>query len=321
MKKIKIVGAIVFILSISLAFLSSSIGEKNHINTVLLDAINEQKAFTQEISKNIFYIYKNKDASSKQLDESIKNFINNMNDKNNELNKITLPDIQTENDKIALLWNKFYLSVQKFRDKSKVITLYSNILLEGIVKDIYNINLKLVVEFNTLIELHHKHFEDLNKSYKNLQYILFLILIFLLIYLFTQVKIIISFMQKFLTTSTNIMNSSSIKDLEYIQIQGNAAEVRDAANNFNSIVESINDSIEFSSKSIENAHKSLEVCENNIEELFEFLNNMQENEDVENELTKKEDALILSLEELSNSAQNLKHLKKDLDSLVSRKNI
>ena len=35
------------------------------------------------------------------------------------------------------------------------------------------------------------------------------------------------------------------------------------------------------------------------------------------ELTKKEDALIQSLEELTNSAQNLKNLKMDLDNIIS----
>jgi len=317
MKKIKIVGLFVFILSISLAILSSSIRENNEDNNLLLDAINEQKAFTQEISKNIFYIYKNKDATSQQLDESIKNFINNMNDKNNELNKIASIDIEEENKKIAILWNQFYLSVQKFRDNTKVTTLYSNIILENIVKNIYTINLKLVVEFDTLITLHHEHFEDLHKNDITLQYALYLLLIFLLIYLFAQVKIIIAFIQKFLTTSTKIMSSSSIKDLEYLELEKSTDEIRDAANNFNFLVKNINNSIDFSGKSIENAYKSLEVCENNIEELFEFLNEMKENESIDDEFTKKEDVLISSLEELSSSALNLKNLKKDLDALIS----
>ncbi len=321
MKKIKIVGMLIFLLSLSLAFLSNAINEKNLTNTHLLDAINEQKAFTQEISKNIFYIYKNKDASSTQLDASINDFIKNMNDKNNALTKISSIDIKKENEKIVLLWNQFYLSVQKFRDKSKVTTLYSNIVLEDIVKDIYTINLKLVVEFNRLIELHHKHFEMLHKNDKNLQYILFFLLIFLLIYLFTQVKTIIAFIQKFVTTSTNVMRTSSVKNLEYIEVEKNSDELAQAANNFNALIDKINKSIDFSSKSIENSYKSLEICENNIEELFEFLNQMQESEAIDNELTRKEDALILSLEELSSSALNLKNIKKDLNALISHKKL
>lgn len=321
MTKIKIIGALIFILSISLAFLSSSISHHNSINNDVLDTINEQKAFTQEISKNIFYIYKNKDASCSQLDESINNFINNMNDKNNNINEISSIEIKKENDKIVLLWNEFYLSVQKFRDKSKVTTAYSNILLEDIVKDIYNTNLKLVLEFNKLIEVHQKYFASTQKSNKTLQYVFFALLILLLIYLFTQIKTIISFIQKFLNTSKNIITNSTIKDLEHIEVDKNSDEVQEAANNFNFLVDKISESIEFSSKSIENSYKSLEVCEENIEELLELLSEMQENKDIDNELTKKEDALILSLEELSKSSLNLKNLKTDLNNLISHKKI
>lgn len=321
MKKIKIVGALVFVLSVTLAFLSSSISHKNSINGKILDTINDQKAFTQEISKNIFFIYKNKDFASSQLDDSINSFIHNMNAKNDKFKKIESIKIQEQSAKIVLLWNKFYLDVQKFRDKSKITTAYSSIILEDVVKDIYNINLKLVVEFDKLKKLHQEYFNTLQKNNKILQYTLFALLIFLLIYLFTQVKTVISFMQKFLSTSKNIIKSSSIKELEYIEVEKSSDEVSQATSNFNFLVQKINNSIEFSSKSIENSYKSLEVCEDNIEEMLELLVQMQENENLDKELTKKEDALILSLEELSRSSLNLKNLKSDLNSLVTSKKV
>ena len=319
MNKIKIVGVLVFVLSIILAILSSSISKSNTLNNEILDTINEQKAFTQEISKNIFYIYKNKNASSAQLDYSINRFVSNINDRNKILTQVSSLDIKKENETIVLLWNEFYLYVQKFRDKSKVTSVYSNIILEDLVNKIYTINLKLVVEFDKLINLHHDYYDAKQEDIKNIQYMLFLLLIVLLIYLFTQVKIVISFVQKFLNTSKNIITNSSIKDLEYIEVEKNTDEVVEAANNFNFLVDKINKSIEFSSKSIENSSISLEVCEKNTEELLELLNEMHENEEIDDELTKKEDALILSLEELSNSARNLKNLKIDLDNLISHK--
>lgn len=321
MNKIKIVGILVFVLSLLLAVLSSSISKTNSSNSEILDTLNEQKAFTQEISKNIFYIYKNKNASIEKLDKSINRFISNINEKNEKLAQVSSLDIRKENEKILLLWNEFYLFVQKFRDKSKITSTYSNIILEDIVNKIYNINLDLVIEFNKLIKMHQDHFIEKQKESKNIQYLLFTLLIGLLIYLFTQVKIVITFVQKFLNTSKSIIKNSSIKDLECIEVEKNSGEVLEATRNFNYLVKKINDSIEFSSKSIENSHKSLEVCEKNIEELLELLHEMHEDEDIDNELTKKEDALILSLEELSNSEKNLKNLKNDLDRLISHKNI
>ncbi|MCD6190009.1 MAG: hypothetical protein J7K14_00530, partial [Sulfurimonas sp.] len=151
MTKIKIVGAVVFTLSITLAVLFSYVSHKSKISNNLLDTINQQKAFTQEISKNIFYIYKNQNASTAQLDSSIKSFITNVNKRDQKLDGVDSVAIKEQSAKILLLWNTFYLKVQNFRDLNKNVTTYSSILLEKLVNNIYNINLDLVIEFDKLI--------------------------------------------------------------------------------------------------------------------------------------------------------------------------
>ena len=173
MNKIKIVGMIVLILSISLAMLSSYISNENKVNNKLLETINKQKEFTQEISKNIFYIYKNKNSSTAQLDESIKNFLENMRNRDNTLNEIPSKDIKKQSDKIVVLWNKFYLDVQKFRNQNKISSPYGSILLEKTVNNIYTINLKLIVEFNKLILIHKGYFHNVLHNHRVLQYTLF----------------------------------------------------------------------------------------------------------------------------------------------------
>ena len=47
---------------------------------------------------------------------------------------------------------------------------------------------------------------------------------------------------------------------------------------------------------------------------------MEENKKLDGELTKKEDAIIQTLEELTSAAQHLKELKNDLDDLISHHN-
>ncbi len=319
MTKIKIVGALIFVLSMSLAVLSISMSKNHTQNNDILDTINQQKDFTQEISKNIFYIYKNKNQPSEKLDALIQKFIDNMNNKSIDNTAFASKEMQKQNEKILVLWNQFYLYVQKFRDNTQVATLYSNILLEGIVKDIYNTNLKLLMEFNKLINLNQHYFNASEKKNKNIQYTLFLLLIFLLIYLFFQVNMTISFIQKFLITSKNIISSSSIENLEYMDVEKKSDEVLEATNNFNHMVDKINNSIEHASQSLEHSYKSLEVCEENIEELMELFSDMQENDTTEDEFTKKEDALILSLEELSISSKNLQNMKLDLEKLISKR--
>ena len=321
MTKIKIIGALVFTLSIILAILFNYVSEQSKISNNFLNTINQQKAFTQEISKNIFYIYKNKNASYSQLDNSIKSFILNMNARENKLDKIDSTAIKNESAKILILWNNFYLEVQKFRDLSKTATTYSNIILEKLVNNIYKRNLELVVEFDKLIDIHQAELQSSITIYKNIEYALFFLLVMLLIYLFTQIKEILLFIQKFLTTSKQVISNSSVKDLEPITNQAinSNSNISDATNNFNFLINKINSSIEYSSESIEHSYKSLEVVENSIENFLELLYSMEEDKELDKEISKKEDVIIQTLEELTSATQHLKDLKIDLNNLISHK--
>ena len=177
MTKLKITGIIIFLLCLILAVVSKNISDHNKSHNLLLETINNQKAFTQEISKNIFYIYKNNNSSTKQLEDSIKKFLNNLSKREIFLEEVKSLLIEKKSAEIVLLWNKFYLDVQKFRYQIKVITPYTNVILEKTVNDIYLENLTLIEEFNKLISLHHKHFYDKLFIGKTLQYCLFFILL------------------------------------------------------------------------------------------------------------------------------------------------
>ncbi len=321
MTKIKIVGGLIFIISIVLAVLFNHISQQNRTNSELLDVVNEQKAFTQEISKNIFYINKNRDASTVQLDDSIKQFIKRMKRKNMILDEVDSPEIKAKSREIVVLWNAFYLSVQEFRDKSKTTTAYSNIILEEIVNDIYKTNLKLVVEFNNIIDLHQADLDETLEVYKNIQYTLFVVLVLLLVYLFTQLQTIIAFVQKFLHTSSKIITDSSVTAVEPFEVNGNSDDIKQASGNFNQLLGQINDAVDHAGSSVEHSSQSLDAIEAKIEDLLELMCEMQEGDAIDKELTKKEDALIQSLEELSNAAQKLKALKTDLDAFIHHKNI
>ena len=320
MRNIKIVGAIIFILSLILAILFNYISKQRNMNSDLLQNINRQKAFTQEVSKTIFYIYNNPNTSNKELDKYIKRFAHEMSKQEKSFYVASSKEIQKQNKIILKEWNKFYLYVQNFRDQSRVTSAYSTLLLRETVNNIYNINLMLVINLNRLIELHQMNFDTQLYNYKIIQYTLFVLLFSLLIYLFTQINVIISFIQKFLHASQNIITKSTIKELEPIQVEHSSSDVLEATNNFNFLVQKINTSIENSATSIQHSVKSLELVEDNIEDLLDLITTMEENSETDGELTKKEDALIQSLEELTTSTQNLKNLKVDLDNLTSHHN-
>ncbi len=312
MTKIKFVAALILLLSIVLAFYSKHISTQNEANLQLLKVINEQKAFTQEIAKNIFFIYRNKDASVKQLNESIQAFVENMNRKDEILHGISSSEIHKESDKIISLWNEFYLLVQKFRDAYRIQNGYTNIVIAKLVRDIYDTNLKLIVAFNKLIAMHKKYFDRVKGQNKTIQITLFVILIILLVYLFTQLKGLMEFIQKFLHTSKTIVQKSSVLGVKPIHEDTQIEDIAHAADNFNFLVQRINTSIDKAGVSMHNTSRALEHIEKNIEDLLELIATMDEQNILDKEFVKKEDILIEALDELSVSYQKLQALKINL---------
>ncbi len=307
MNKIKIVGAFIFIFSISLAFIFNYTSKENIIHKNFINSIKEQKSFTQDISKNIFYIYKNQNQDTKMLDKNIKAYLDNVSNSNHHLYRT---------DTINKLWNKFYLHVQHFRDKIKVRSPYSNILLEKEVNNIYTTNLQLIMEFDKLIKKEQSKFEKKQNIFITLQYILFIGLVLLLLYIFTQLKSLVLFVQEFLFKSKKIIDDSSIKELEPLNIDDTNQDISIAEDNFNTLVNKINKNVNNSTKFLNHSTKSIELLELHVEELLNFIYEMNNNK-TDDELRKKEDAIIQSLEELSDAKVKLKNLKDDLDDLIS----
>ena len=318
MKKIKVMIILISLLSIILLLVSISDSYNNKKNNKLLNTINIQKSFTQEISKNIFYIYKNREISTKELDNSIQEFINYIDKEDRVFANINSPLIKVQNGKIILLWNNFYLQVDKFRNQNSVISPYADILLGKLVKDIYNINIQLIIEFEKLIKLHQVHIDKREKVYKSIELIIFLFFILILIYLVWELKAVMIFIQKFLDNSKKIIKNASIKELQPIKMDNSNSDINKAKDNFNFLINKIDLSIKNSSNLIEQSTQSLETVEQNIEDLFELINLMDKDDKIDKELIKKEDILIQLLEELTVSNQNLSNLKESLDGLVSK---
>ncbi|MBU0721013.1 hypothetical protein KJ877_06685 [bacterium] len=320
MFKIKIAGILIFSLSVVLSALSLYINHVNIANANMLSSLNAKKELSQEVSKNIFYIYKNKHASTKQLEYSIEQFIANINKQEKEFKEFAKTDsslIKTQNDTMINLWNEFSHHVQKFTDQNKVNTAYTNIILEQTIKDVYNTNLQLVMEIEKSISMYQAYFFNSLETYKTVQIILFLLLVLLLIYLFLQMKDLMIFIQKFLDASKKLIANATIKELKPVKLNNTNKEIVEAGNNFNFFINKINDSVRHSSHSLNLATHSLESVEKNIEDFIDLLYIAQENKQRDKDLTKKEDAVIQSLEEVSISIQRLKELKQDLDNLTS----
>ena len=296
MNKIKIAFIIVFILSISLAFLSYHITDINHKSFDMIEKINREKTSIQDTSKNILYIYKNSANSSYIVQDLYQPLI--------------------QNRKTEILWREFYLLVKKFKEQNRVKTAYSTIIIEKTVNDIYSINLKLIVEFDKLIQYKINKFNQKIEFYKTIEYLLFFIMLLLLIYLFSEIKTVISFIQQFSKNSKTVIQNSTVLALNPIEIKSRNIEIKRATDDFNFLLNKINQSIEYSTLSIDNSLDSLEKIESNIEEFLELIILMSRDKDIDSQMTKKEDIVIELLEELMDSKMKLKSLNSNLNNLI-----
>ncbi len=302
------IGVLIFVLSLALALLFNHISTQNRLHTDSLSMINEQKSYTQEISKAVFFLSKNRGSSREHFDNYVDKFVANMTHEKEETSQHAV---------LVELWEEFHLLVQKFRKQQEITTAYASITMDKLVNDIYRKNQKLIIAFNIFLESKHTQYEEKMESYKNTEYILYFVMILLLIYLFTQVHEIIAFIQKFSSTSKSIIQKASIEGLEPMKIRQSDENLREATQNFNHLVEKIDKSIAYSQESITHTTMALEEVEQNIEDFITLLSEMQDG--AKDTLSQKEDAVIDSLETLMNLTDRLKYLNEDLDKLTSSK--
>jgi len=299
MNKLKLTSILVLILLLLLAYLSNETSKLTSIHNKQVDRINKQKAYTQTISKEIFYTYRDKSRELLNTDK-----------------KDTFTNIEFD---IQKLWDDFFISVKRFKKLHSVASMYSDIILKDIVKDIYNKNINLVMKFDMLIKNKKELFNSKLDLYTNIQYSIFLILTFLLFYLLFEIRDKFIFIQKFISSSQNIISNSTIKDLKPIELQTTDKLTEEAKNNFNTLLDNINTSVKQSSKSLVHSYSSLELVEQNIEQLFDFVYQMQNEKNMDKEFAKKEDIIIQLLEELTSSEKKLQKLKEALDNLIDHK--
>jgi len=304
MKKIKIIGFLIFLLSVLFILLFNTRSAKEQTFAKTISLINKQRSNTQEIAKTIFYAHRNKKALPGTIDSHMYSFLSNLKS----------PSEKKSNLVIQRLGQAFFALVNQFKYIYTDNIPYSILILDKLVNNIYKKNMELVVAFNQEIARLEKQHSHTMRMYTIIQYLLLALLIPMLLYIFTQVDEIIQFIQKFAKTSDRIIEKASIKGVAPIEIQSQNIDLYTAAGNFNSLVASIDESLKIATVTTENSINALEIVERNIELLISLVYEMQEEE--REDIYKKEDAVIESLETLMGLAQHLKFLKKDLKKLV-----
>ena len=316
--KIKVIGILFALLMTSIIATTIYLNNKNEKDAMIINIAGKQRMLTQNISKNIFYLYSNPKSSQNELDTSIEEFIYNLESLKggNSLSKLKeSPNIQIDRQmlQIEYLWSIFYQNIVKFKE---LIQNNSNKQeLQNIVNIIYETNPELLYEVDALVSLHTINSEQKIRFLKNSQYFFAILILFLIIYSFLELKTMEKNALRFLEESKKVMEQNFEEPLKPIKIEAEG-ELIEASNIFNRFLNKINSAIIDSNSALEqskNASYKLEEISNEFDEIISELKNKSE---ISKQLNKSEDIAIQTQEQLLHSSKRLNELKNELEKII-----
>ncbi|QKF74025.1 PilJ domain-containing protein [Aliarcobacter faecis] len=316
--KIKILGILFTLLMSSIVTTTIYLNNKNQKDAMIINIAGKQRMLTQNISKNIFYLYSNKTANQNELDESISEFIYNLSSLKggNNLDKLKdSPNIKIDKQmlKVELLWTNFLKNIELFKelllDESKKDE------LTNIVNNIYNSNSILLSEVDALVSLHTINSEQKINFLKNTQYFFALLIVLLILYSFLELKTMEKNALKFIEESKKIMDQDLEEPLKPLKIEAEG-ELIEASNMFNSFLNKINSAIIDSNSALEQSKNASYKLEELTSEFDEIINELQDKSDISKQLNRSEDIAIQTQEQLLHSNKRLMELKNELEKIM-----
>ena len=316
--KIKVIGILFALLMTSIIATTIYLNNKNEKDAMIINIAGKQRMLTQNISKNIFYLYSNPKSSQNELDTSIEEFIYNLESLKggNSLSKLKeSPNIQIDRQmlQIEYLWSIFYQNIVKFKE---LIQNNSNKQeLQNIVNIIYETNPELLYEVDALVSLHTINSEQKIRFLKNSQYFFAILILFLIIYSFLELKTMEKNALRFIEESKKVMEQNFEEPLKPIKIEAEG-ELIEASNIFNRFLNKINSAIIDSNSALEQSKNASYKLEEISNEFDEIINEIQNKSEISKQLNKSEDIAIQTQEQLLHSSKRLNELKNELEKII-----
>mgnify|MGYP002661971081 FL=1 len=316
--KIKVIGILFALLMTSIIATTIYLNNKNEKDAMIINIAGKQRMLTQNISKNIFYLYSNPKSSQNELDTSIEEFIYNLESLKggNSLSKLKeSPNIQIDRQmlQIEYLWSIFYQNIVKFKE---LIQNNSNKQeLQNIVNIIYETNPELLYEVDALVSLHTINSEQKIRFLKNSQYFFAILILFLIIYSFLELKTMEKNALRFLEESKKVMEQNFEEPLKPIKIEAEG-ELVEASNIFNRFLNKINSAIIDSNSALEQSKNASYKLEEISNEFDEIINEIQNKSEISKQLNRSEDIAIQTQEQLLHSSKRLNELKNELEKII-----
>ena len=318
--KIKLIGIFFIILMTSIIITTIYLNEKNKKDALLINIVGKQRMLTQKISKNIFYLYQNNE-SNKELDEAIIEFIYNLNSLKNGntligIFKAPTNDIINQILKVEALWNEFYKNTNDFKKNLNKRNSSNELLLETIVRSVYNTNNVLLNEVDVLVSMYTVYTEEKTDYIRYIQYLFALIILILISYSFSQLKTMEANAKKFFEFSKQLTQNTDDKPLEPIQIEAEK-EIVEATDTINCFINKINSAMVYSANAVEQSRNASIKLEEITDEFDIIINELTNSTEISKQLDRSEGIAIQTQEELINSTKKLQELKKELDILFN----
>ena len=316
--KIKVIGILFALLMTSIIATTIYLNNKNEKDAMIINIAGKQRMLTQNISKNIFYLYSNPKSSQNELDTSIEEFIYNLESLKggNSLSKLKeSPNIQIDRQmlQIEYLWSIFYQNIVKFKELIHNNTNQKE--LQNIVNIIYETNPELLYEVDALVSLHTINSEQKIRFLKNSQYFFAILILFLIIYSFLELKTMEKNALKFIEESKKVMEQNFEEPLKPLKIEAEG-ELVEASNIFNRFLNKINSAIIDSNSALEQSKNASYKLEEITNEFDEIINEIQNKSEISKQLNRSEDIAIQTQEQLLHSSKRLNELKNELEKII-----
>lgn len=318
--KIKLIGILFFILMTSIITTTIYLNKKNEKDALIINIAGKQRMLSQNITKNIFYLYQNKEASFSELENSTTEFIYNLNSlkDGNQLSgivKAPTDDIAKQLMKVEILWESFYKNINEFKLLNQKNDSFTNLSLKKLIDTIYVTNPILLKEIDNLVSMYTNHSEEKSTQLKYIQYFFALLLILLITYSFFELKTMEEHAKKFLEESKKVIEQNINEPLTPIKIEGEN-EIVEATQTINHFINKINSVMTYSASAIEQSKNASLKLEELTDEFDKVINELTNSNDLSKQLNRSEDIVIQSQEYLINSTKRLQELKNELDKIL-----
>lgn len=319
--KIKSIGILFVILMSSILATTIYLNDKNKKDALIINIAGKQRMLTQNISKNIFYLYHNNQDSYSELDTSTIEFIYNLNslkdgNKLTGIAKAPTDEIAKQLAKVEILWNNFYLNINNFKELNQKNQENFKVELKNIVNSIYKSNTILLNEVDNLVSMYTIYSEEKSNYLRYVQYLFALIIIFLIINSFFKLKSMEDNAKKFFEESKKMVEQDHNEQLMPIKIEAEK-EIVEATDTINCFIEKINAAVAYSANAMEQSKNASIKLEEISDEFDKIINDLTNTSDISKQLNKSEDIVIQSQEDLINTTKRLQELKNELDKILN----